>query len=72
MTTKQPQALVSAMLGLLAMFSSVAFAEDPPKKPAPPKSATVKPPVVAPEDFSAVMTRMQAAKTDLVAFLRVL
>jgi cytochrome c peroxidase len=59
---KAPWAIVGGVLGILAMFLSAVYAQDAAKKPASPKNAPVKPPVVVPEDFPEVMTRMQAAK----------
>jgi hypothetical protein len=53
--------MVGGVLGVLAMFLGVTYAQDAAKKAEPPKNATVKAPVVAPEDFKTVMTRMQAA-----------
>ena len=61
-TTRQLRTMIGGTLGVLAMFLGVASAQDSTRKPAPPKNAAIKPPVVAPEDFPAVMTRMQAAK----------
>ena len=63
--TKQQWAMVGGVFSVLTLFLGVACAQDAAKQPTPPKSATVKPPVVVPEDFPAVMTRMQAAKAAI-------
>lgn len=60
-TTRQ-RVIVGGTFGLMAMLLGVAHAQDAVTKSAPPKSATVKPTVVAPEDFPSMMTRMQSAK----------
>jgi len=60
-TTKQ-WAMIGGVCGVLAMCAGVANAQVTPKKLAQPKVVAAKAPVVAPEDFTSVMTRMQAAK----------
>lgn len=60
--TNQQRAMIGGTLCVLAICAGVANAQDAPKAPAPLKSATIKLPVVAPEDFPSVMARMQAAK----------
>ena len=50
------------VFGMLVMCLSVAYAQDSTKQPATPKNDTPKPAVAAPEDFSSVSKRMQAAK----------
>ncbi len=57
--------MVGGAFGVLVMIVGVVPAQDAAQKPAPPKSATIKAPVAAPEDFQAVMTRMQAAKPEI-------
>ncbi len=54
---------LASACGIVVAVTIVASAEDSAQKKSDlPKNAPVKPPVVAPEDFKTVMTRMQAAK----------
>lgn len=64
-TTRQRRTMVGGVLGVLTLCWGVAYAQDAAKKQASPKTAAVKPSAAAPEDFQAVMTRMQAAKPEL-------
>lgn len=60
-TTRQ-RLIVGGVLGGLALFLSVARAQDTARKAELPKVAPTTLQVVTPEDFKTVMTRMQAAK----------
>lgn len=59
---EKQRTLASVLLSVLALPLSVVCAQDADKNPDPPKTATVRAPVVAPEDFSSVRARMQTAK----------
>ena len=61
-TIKAPRTIARGVLSVLALCLSVAYSQDSPKKQAAPKNVATKPPVIVPEDFPSVMTRMQAAK----------
>ena len=61
-TRYQQRALVGGILCGLALSLGLVYAQAPVKKPEPPKAVAVLTPAVAPEDFKAVMTRMQAEK----------
>ena len=59
---RHPWSMVRGIFGGLVICLSATFIQSQPPKAEPPKSVAVKPPVVVPEDFPTVMTRMQAAK----------
>ena len=60
--TRQRATMIAGTYGVLSLFLSVAYSQEPAKQAGPPKNIAVKPVVVAPEGFSAVMTRMAEAK----------
>jgi len=64
-STRQPWEMVGGVLGLLTLLSGVVDAQGAAKRPAVPKKPSVEVAVVAPKDFTAVMTRMQAAKAAI-------
>lgn len=63
--TRQQRAMVGGILGIVSMLSGLAYSQDAAQKADPTKSASIKAPVVAPDDFKTVMTRMQAAKAAI-------
>lgn len=63
--TTRPQRTVGGVLAALTMLLGVVHAQDAVKQQAPSRNSAVKPPVVKPEDFASVMTRMQGAKAAI-------
>ena len=59
---RQPWSIVHGICGGLVICLGATYIQSQPPKAETPKSVVVKPPVVVPEDFPAVMTRMQSAK----------
>ena len=64
-TFRQLLAIICGVIGILLIIGGAVSAQDAVSKSTGPKNATVAPPVVAPEDFKAVMIRMQGAKAAI-------
>ncbi len=62
---RQQLAIICGVIGILLIIGGAVYAQDAVTKSTAPKNATVAPPVVAPEDFKTVMSRMQAEKAAI-------
>ena len=64
-TIRQQLAMICGVIGILLIIGGAVYPQDSVTKSTAPKSATVAPLVVPPENFKTVMTRMQGAKAGI-------